>query len=181
MLKFNCTCNGKSFYDAANDWWLEDESVTIPDEYASWGSFIQLHDASLKTQVSLCEELVAATPEGDEDARKLALVWGKSIDKFAEWSEGQGDLGPINEELETLRAALSPLDTPASWGEGLAKWLNRCEFSGISIPLGFAQGANLEDSENVVLEVEPRCPRVIITLRRSSRQSVPSSASTSRK
>ena len=36
MLKFNCTCNGKSFYDAANDWWLEDESVTISDEYASW-------------------------------------------------------------------------------------------------------------------------------------------------
>lgn len=41
----------EDFYLSTNDWWLNDPTVTIPDEYASWGSFIQLHDKSLKTQV----------------------------------------------------------------------------------------------------------------------------------
>lgn len=143
----------RSFYDCANKTWLEDPEVVIPDEYSSWGSFLQLHDSSLKTQVSLCKELGEAAE--NENQRKVALIWSKSMGKFAEWNEGVGDLGPIKAEVEEMMAALRPLDEPASWSDGLAKWFARCSLSGIGLPLDFDKVANLEDSENVVLEVGP--------------------------
>jgi len=139
----------EDFYQFANGWWLDDPSNTIPGEYSSWGSFIQLHDKSLKTQVSLCHELAQAAQSKEE--LLLARVWNASLNKFAQWEQGEGDLQPVFSELEQLEACLEGAD----WSAGFAKYLGRCSQISIGSPFDFDKIPNLKDSENVVLELGP--------------------------
>ena len=60
----------ENFYEFTNNWWLKDESVKIPPEYPRWGSFMQLHDESLKNQIKLLQE-VAEVKEATVDEKKL--------------------------------------------------------------------------------------------------------------
>ena len=99
----DCKPGEDSFYYEANGWWANDESIQIPGEYASWGSFIQLHDASLKTQVQLCKEL--AESASGEDEKKVAMIWNARMAKFKDWDEGKGDYEPILGELSEIGRA----------------------------------------------------------------------------
>merc|ERR1712166_874237 len=144
------------FYQTANGWWLDDPSVTIPGEYASWGSFIQLHDNSLKTQVSLCEELAAAAESTEE--LLLARVWNASIAKFASWEDGAGVAGvngnqPALDELAQLEAC--NVEGADAWVAAITKYFGRCCRRQIGMPFDFDKMASLKDSENVVLELGP--------------------------
>jgi len=147
----DCKPGEDTFYHEANGWWANDESITIPGEYASWGSFIQLHDASLKTQVKLCEELSASASNDDE--KKVAMIWNARMSKFKEWDDGKGDYGPIQGELAELSAL--PQDSVEAWSASLGRYFVKCMKSGIKIPFSFDKGANLSDSENVVLDLSP--------------------------
>jgi len=144
------------FYQTANGWWLDDPSVTIPGEYASWGSFIQLHDNSLKTQVSLCEELAAAAESTEE--LLLARVWNASIAKFASWEDGAGVAGvngnqPALDELAQLEAC--NVEGADAWVAAITKYFGRCCRRQIGMPFDFDKMASLKDSENVILELGP--------------------------
>ena len=86
------------------------------------------HDASLKTQVALCEALVETAATDDE--KKIAMVWKASMTKFQEFEEGKGDLETIKKELAEL--AEVPQETPEAWRIGLAKYFSKCLLSGIS-------------------------------------------------
>jgi len=121
----------------------------LPLPHSSWGSFIQLHDKSLKTQVTLCEEL--AEKYSNEDEKKVAVVWNACMAKFKEWDDGKGDLEMLTSELAVLAAV--PSESPAAWSEGLATYFVKCALSGVSIPINFDKGANLSDSENIVLDL----------------------------
>ena len=147
----DCKPGEDSFYNEANGWWSNDESVQIPGEYASWGSFIQLHDASLKTQVQLCKEL--SEHASNDDEKKVALIWNARMAKFKEWDEGKGDYEPILGELAELSAL--PQDSTEAWSAALGRYFVKCMKSGISLPLSFDKGPNLSDSENVVLDLSP--------------------------
>ena len=57
-----------------NNAWLSDESITIPDEYPRWGSFIKLVEESLKKQIGLLKELQEGAP-ANADEERLGLVW----------------------------------------------------------------------------------------------------------
>eukprot|EP00658_Telonema_sp_P-2_P027075 TRINITY_DN2098_c0_g2_i3.p1 TRINITY_DN2098_c0_g2~~TRINITY_DN2098_c0_g2_i3.p1 ORF type:complete len:684 (+),score=226.03 TRINITY_DN2098_c0_g2_i3:219-2270(+) len=136
------------FYEHCNGWWTADPANTIPDEYASWGSFIQLHDKSLKTQVTLCGELAEAAESHEE--LQLARVWNASLSKFKQWSENQGDLTPISMEVERMETILGD-----GGMEGLAKYLARAIQIGVGSPLDFDKIPNLLDSKSMVLEIGP--------------------------
>ena len=112
----DCKPGEDTFYHEANGWWANDESIQIPGEYSSWGSFIQLHDASLKTQVQLCKEL--ASNASTDDEKKVAMIWNARMSKFKEWDEGKGDYAPILEELAELSALPSDSEEacPAALG-----------------------------------------------------------------
>jgi putative endopeptidase len=146
-----CKPGEDTFYHEANGWWANDESIQIPGEYSSWGSFIQLHDASLKTQVELCTEL--AGKASSEDEKKVAMIWNARMSKFKEWDEGKGDYEPILAELAELSAL--PQESVAAWSAALGRYFVKCMRSGIKTPLSFDKGANLSDSENVVLDLSP--------------------------
>eukprot|EP00656_Telonema_subtile_P057764 TRINITY_DN9582_c0_g2_i6.p1 TRINITY_DN9582_c0_g2~~TRINITY_DN9582_c0_g2_i6.p1 ORF type:complete len:570 (+),score=235.42 TRINITY_DN9582_c0_g2_i6:80-1789(+) len=139
------------FYQAANGWWLNDADVTIPDEYSSWGSFMQLADKSLKTQVALCDELAKAAQT--EEELLLARVWNASLAKFSQWEQSQGDLSAVQAEVQQLHEIVG--DSPDGWLPGLAKYLARCSKISIGCPFDFDKIPNLKDSENVVLELGP--------------------------
>lgn len=147
----DCKPGEDSFYYEANGWWANDESIQIPGEYASWGSFIQLHDASLKTQVQLCKEL--AESASGEDEKKVAMIWNARMAKFKDWDEGKGDYEPILGELSELSAL--PQDSVEAWSASLGRYFVKCMKSGINLPLSFDKGPNLSDSENVVLDLSP--------------------------
>ena len=134
-----CKPGEESFYHEANGWWANDESIQIPAEYASWGSFIQLHDASLKTQVQLCKEL--AETASNEDEKKVAMIWNARMSKFKEWEEGKGDYGPILGELAELSAL--PQDSATAWSAALGRYFVKCMKSGITTPLSFDKVATM--------------------------------------
>merc|ERR1712032_1173828 len=134
-----CKPGDDSFYQQANGWWADDESITIPGEYPSWGSFIQLHDASLKVQVSLCEEL-ADKASADEET-KVARVWNACMRKFREWDEGKGSFDVVKELLAELAAL--PKGSADEWREGLAKYFVKCMLQGVSLPINFDKGPSL--------------------------------------
>ena len=146
-----CKPGEDSFYNEANGWWANDESIQIPGEYSSWGSFIQLHDASLKVQVEMCKDL--SEKASNEDEKKVAMIWNARMSKFKEWDAGKGDYAPILGELAELSAL--PLDSADAWSAALGKHFAKCIKSGISIPLSFDKGPNLSDSEHVVLDLSP--------------------------
>ena len=144
-----CKPGEDTFYNEANGWWANDESITIPGEYSSWGSFIQLHDASLKTQVELCKEL--AEHASNEDEKRVALIWNARMNKFKERDDGKGGYEPILGELAALSAL--PQDSVEAWSAALGRYFVKCMKSGIKSPLSFDKGPNLSDSENVVLDL----------------------------
>jgi len=147
----DCKPGEDSFYHETNGWWANDESVQIPGEYSSWGSFIQLHDASLKTQVQLCKELAESASTVDE--KKVAMIWNARMSKFKDWDNGKGDYAPIQGELAELAAL--PHDSAEAWSTALGKYFVKCMTSGIRVPLDFDKGPNMSDSEHVVLDLGP--------------------------
>jgi len=147
----DCKPGEDTFYHEANGWWANDESIQIPGEYSSWGSFMQLHDASLKVQVQLCKEL--ASNASTDDEKKVAMIWNARMSKFKEWEDGKGDYAPILEELAELSAL--PRDSVEAWPAALGRYFVKCMRSGIKTPLSFDKGPNLSDSENVVLDLSP--------------------------
>ena len=61
------TSPGKDFYLWENSTWLQDPKNSIPDEYSSWGSFVTLHDKSLKDQIKLLDSLKAKEYKNHND------------------------------------------------------------------------------------------------------------------
>jgi len=147
------TSAAENFYEFTNNWWLKDESVKIPPEYPRWGSFMQLHDESLKNQIKLLQE-VAEVKEATVDEKKLGLLWAASMGRFTNWENGKGDYSAINDELKVFSEATANKEG-AEWFKSLATYFARCQKVGISYPLRFDKESNLEDSENVVLDLSP--------------------------
>lgn len=138
------------FYQFVNNAWLTDESITIPDEYPRWGSFIKLVDEALHKQIGLLTELQDRPPT-NADEEKLGIVWRASMMRFDAWSAGTGNCDDILAELACLAACLDGED----YGAGLAKYLGRCNELGFSCPVAFGKEANLTDTDNIVLDVSP--------------------------
>eukprot|EP00929_Paragymnodinium_shiwhaense_P036447 TRINITY_DN19531_c0_g1_i1.p1 TRINITY_DN19531_c0_g1~~TRINITY_DN19531_c0_g1_i1.p1 ORF type:complete len:732 (-),score=207.50 TRINITY_DN19531_c0_g1_i1:158-2353(-) len=140
------------FYKCVNDSWLSDPEVVIPPEYPRWGSFIKLVDEALKTQISMLQELVSKAESHDE--KLLGVAWGASMKRFADWKEGKGEYTDILKELQVLGEHIpSTDDEVADYTVNLAKYLSRCNELDIGCPLVFDKEANLQDSENVVLDL----------------------------
>lgn len=140
------------FYRFVNHGWLADESIKIPEEYPSWGSFIKLVDDSVKNQIKLAKELVDGASTADE--KKLALVWNACMKCFEDWEKGSGDHAGILDELEVLDKHLQG-DGDGGFALGLASYMSRCQEVGITCPFSFGKEANLKDTENMVLDLSP--------------------------
>lgn len=146
-------CN--NFYEYANEWWLEDEAITIPAEYPRWGSFIKLHDESLKSQINLLKE-VAESKSQSPDERRLGLVWHGAMALFAGWEQGKGCYDNVGDELQLLAKTLSGADGSGdAWSTGLAAALCRFQQVGVGSPITWGQEANLTDAENIILDLSP--------------------------
>lgn len=145
-------CPKTDFYRWVNGWWLDDSSITIPPDYPRWGSFVQLHDESLKNQVKLLQQVAAAeTKESSSDAKKLGIAWSASLNRFEQWKEGRGDYTPVLEELSTFENSV----LPAEWSSTLAKYIARCQQVGIDAPFKLDKEGNLTDAEKVILDIGP--------------------------
>jgi len=143
---------GADFYQFVNNKWLADESITIPAEYSSWGSFIKLVDESLKNQIGLLKDLQEREAANPDEA-KLGLVWQASMQRFKAWEAGEGTCDDIMNELHRLGETV-PMEGDG-YAEGLAKYLGRCNQLGIKCPVEFGKEANLKDTENIVLDLSP--------------------------
>jgi len=143
------------FYQFVNRDWLQDESITIPAEYSSWGSFVKLTDESLKNQIKLLGELVGKP--GNDDEKKVSLLWNASMTRFKAWAAGEGSCSEIHDELGKLNAQVpwAESDSQEAFTSGLATYFSRCAEIGTDYPFGFSKEANLNDSENVVLDLSP--------------------------
>jgi len=157
-----CTCapgaSAKAdFYEYTNADWLQDETITIPADYSRWGSFIILVDQALKTQIGLAKELVSSASTDDE--KKLAMVWDASMARFADWDAGRGTdaemLGELKRLEEALPASAMGAEDDAAFTTGLATYISRCQEVGIGAPMAFGKEANLEDTENILLDLSP--------------------------
>ncbi|KAJ3027275.1 UNVERIFIED_CONTAM: hypothetical protein HDU68_004140 [Siphonaria sp. JEL0065] len=137
----------EDFYKYANHAWLNDPNVVIPAEYPLWGSFIGLIDSSLKTQVSLLQELATSEPASVDEA-KIAAVWKASLDRFNDWAAGKGSLAPILESLATIESYLKQ-----NTDEGLAAYFALSQKLGIAQPVKFFEVPHFDDSNHVVLGV----------------------------
>jgi len=160
-----CTCAAETsvksdFYEHTNRDWLMDPSITIPEEYPRWGSFIILVDEALKNQIGILNELVGAS-SASEDEAKLATIWRASMARFASWEAGGGgDYKDILAELSKLsdtmpEAMIDSDDGGDSFALGCAAYFSRCQQVGIKCPLTFGKEANLTDTENIVLDLSP--------------------------
>jgi predicted metalloendopeptidase len=140
------------FYKYANSWWLDDEKVVIPPEYPRWGGFIQLHDESLKSQVALLQEVATLNADtATPDEAKLGMVWAASLKRFDDWKEGKSDYTALVSELKQLSCAIAD----NSWADALAVYMSRAQRIGIGSPFAFDKEANLNDSNNIVLDLSP--------------------------
>lgn len=156
-----CICEGCTtlakgdFFQHVNNAWLTDPTITIPDEYPRWGSFIKLVDDALKAQIKLLHELVGKTNGKDEET--IAAIWGASLKRFEDWEAGRGDYADLFKELATLNEHLTTSleEDDQGYLTGLTKYMARCAEIGISTPLVFGKEANLDDSENVVMDLSP--------------------------
>ncbi|ORY42363.1 zincin [Rhizoclosmatium globosum] len=134
----------QDFYTFANYEWLNDPNVVIPAEYPSWGSFIALFDASLKNQVGLLQELVAADLEGVDGA-----ICGLGSGKWNGLTDS--DVAPVHEALATLEAHLA---TEASNDDdALARYLALSQELGIASPIAFDIVPDFADPKNNLLSV----------------------------
>lgn len=143
---------GTDFYHSANDWWLKNESITIPPEYPRWGSFMILHDQSLKDQIKLLQEVAGAADS--PSSKKLGLVWHASNKRFEDWENGKGDYNAILDELAAVKTTLSA-NGQDDWVKGLAKYLVRAGKAGIRGPFVFDKEGNLEETNNILLDFAP--------------------------
>lgn len=144
----------EDFYRFVNNKWLSDESIQIPEEYPSWGSFIQLVDESVKNQIKLAKELVDVANSPDE--QKLALVWKASMKCLDDWESGKGSYSGILEEFAVLDKHVRA--GGEDFSVGLAKYMSRCQEIGITCPFTFGKEANLKDPDNIVLDLSPSGP-----------------------
>jgi len=156
---FVCECGtvpspGSDFFQFVNAEWLQDESITIPPEYPRWGSFIKLVDEALKNQIGILKDLVGGSAK-NPDEEKIATIWGASMERFAGWEAGTGDYTDLLSELEHLKSALPCIDDSSAFSNALADYFGRCQEVGITCPLAFGKEANLQDTENIVLDLSP--------------------------
>ncbi|KAI9330423.1 hypothetical protein BDR26DRAFT_899814 [Obelidium mucronatum] len=137
----------EDFYKHANHAWLNDPNVVIPDEYPAWGSFLALIDSSLKTQISLLQELVSSEPANIDEA-KIAAVWKASMDRFQDWTSesSTGSYTPVHDGLATIEKYLCQ-----NTDEGLAAYFALSQTLGIDQPVKLFEIAHLEDSNHKVL------------------------------
>lgn len=151
MLQSTSTVSpGEDFYRHCNQKWLDDPSVEIPADYSRWGSFTMLVDDSLHNQISLLEKLAYVEyGESSLGERTLRSIWTASMERFDGWEKGLGNYSSITAELELLNSMLDSGDA------GLASYLARSQRIGVSSPLVFGKEANLEDSENMILDLGP--------------------------
>jgi len=147
------TSASNDFYEFANHSWLADETILIPAEYASWGSFIKLTDEALKSQIALLGDLVGKTADADQE--KVTTIWAASMARFKAWEAGEGNCSGIIDELNKLNELVPSAEgeTVDAYTMGLAKYISRCHEVGIGCPITFDKGANLKDSENIILDL----------------------------
>ena len=141
----------ENFYKSVNAWWLDDPKITIPAEYPRWGGFVKLHDESLKLQTAMLHE-ISDLSSHSEDERRLALAWNASMKRFQDWEKGVGDYTSIAAELATLKSTLGGQE---DFLEGVAMYMARCKKIGVDSPIAWGKEANLNDSNNIVLDLSP--------------------------
>ncbi|KAJ3003423.1 UNVERIFIED_CONTAM: hypothetical protein HDU68_005701, partial [Siphonaria sp. JEL0065] len=137
------------FYTFANFEWLNDENITIPSEYSTWGSFQQLRDESLKNQIKLLQEIISAESATIDEA-KLGAVWKASINRFSDWSAGKGSLAPVVDAIAVIDSHLSE-NTDAA----LARYLAYSQQVGIETPFVLAAFPDFADSNKNALAIGP--------------------------
>ena len=151
----------ETFYQKYNGWWLNDVKEKIPAEYASWGSFTQLHDQSLKNQVSLCKELAKEACELNSEKAKIKMVWNARMYILEQWDKEKSNQQADKNSYNPIRDKLIHLETlktentanPINWPEQLGKYFGECMRLDIKTPFSFSSGANLSNSENIVLNL----------------------------
>lgn len=149
-----------NFYLHVNQKWLN--SNPIPPEYPSWGTFVMLHDQSVKHQIYLLKEIAAKEKsQRSEDEEKMALIWNKYIGCLESWdSENPDEVGknpqnfqPLIQELQTLQSTFD--DQAGSYVSNLANYFSYLQRYQFSIPLNFDRGSDFSNSNDMILDLAP--------------------------
>jgi len=127
--KDRATKPGEDFFRAMNGSWVK--ATEIPADRGSQGMFAVLRDLSEARVKAIVEEL-AATPQSDPEAQKIADYYLTYLDEAAVEESG---LTPIQSDLEAIRSAPSK--------EALLIWAQK---SGVGLGFGFFAGPDTRDT-----------------------------------
>jgi putative endopeptidase len=144
----------QNFYQSQNSDWLNDPKNAIPDEYSSWGSFMRLRDNSLKQQIAILSELADKynkdTSQLNEDEKKLASIYQKTMQKYKDWDNKLGDYNELIKELNYLKQNVHSDNFLT-----LAKYGEYCMKNGINYLFEIDKGSDMQHVDNVLLDISP--------------------------
>lgn len=96
---------GDDFDTFVNGKWVE--SVELPPDRTSWGSFAELRELSEQRMRTIMDDLTASRPEPGTDAARVAAAWSAFMDTDAIDAAG---LSPARPYLDRIFAARTPED-----------------------------------------------------------------------
>lgn len=142
------------FYLWQNIDWLNDPSNQIPSDYSSWGSFVKLHDTSLKNQIAILTDLsnkLKCKEELSSDEKKLAIIYQKTMQKYENWNNNIGNYKELENELNILKHVFCNNDHVTS----LSDYGSYCVKNGIKFVLEIDKGSDMKNVEDVILDIAP--------------------------
>ncbi|HEX4628401.1 MAG TPA: M13 family metallopeptidase, partial [Gemmatimonadales bacterium] len=104
----------QDFYRFANGGWLA--RTTLPAEYASYGSFVELIDRNNQTLRGIVDKLAVAAPARPKATdQKLGAFYASCMDSAAAEQAGSA---PLKNELDRIAAIKSPADLVRTLARG---------------------------------------------------------------
>jgi predicted metalloendopeptidase len=128
------------FFAHLNGKWLQ--TVQIPADQASWGSFDQLYEDSLAQLRGIIEKVSADTNTQDADARRIGDFYASFMD---EPHLEQLGIAPLKPELDRIAALKDKAELPA-----LLAHLGKI---GVNVPFDFGIHQDNKDSTKYVADI----------------------------
>jgi predicted metalloendopeptidase len=128
------------FYKHLNGKWLQ--TVEIPADQASWGSFDQLYEDSLSQLRGIIEKVSADTATQDADAKRIGDYYASFMDEARLEQLG---IAPLRGELDRIAALKDKAELPA-----LLAHLGKI---GVNVPFDFGIHQDNKDSTKYVADI----------------------------
>lgn len=148
----------QNFYLHVNERWLNDPVNAIPEEYGSWGGFVQLADQNQNDQIAMIDELSAQNFDDlDADQKKIVSIWHASNRRFEMWDSGKYDIEPIRDQFHILECLLNKdqVSDPSTYAGNLAKYFYHTQIDGLDNLMNIDRGSSPLNSDHVMMDIAP--------------------------